>query len=127
MTPLSVLLAVKIAGTLLFIAGPFLFLSKARLEAVTGMTAASPALFRLYGVAMLALVVAYASGVHAAQAGRFPWGIVAMGLVSNAGAVVVMIASGTVMRQRAMAAFLASVAAGLVVFALFPNLGTATP
>jgi hypothetical protein len=50
------------------------------------VSAKSSLFFRLYGVAIAALLVGYGFGIPVAESGQFPWGIVSMGLVSNAGA-----------------------------------------
>ncbi len=86
MSYLALLLVTKIAATSLLVALPFLFAPLARLEATTGVSAKSTLFFRLYGVAIAALLVGYGFGILAAESGQFPWGIVSMGLVSNAGA-----------------------------------------
>lgn len=86
MSYLSLLLVIKISATALLVAMPFLFAPLAKLEATTGVSAKSAFFFRLYGVAIAALLVGYGFGIPVAESGQFPWGVVSMGLVSNAGA-----------------------------------------
>lgn len=86
MTSLSLLLIIKIGVTGLLVAAPFLILPKPKLEKALDLTAPTPVLFRLYGIAITALLVGYAFGIPAAEAGQFPWGVTCMGIVSNGGA-----------------------------------------
>jgi hypothetical protein len=83
---LALLLIIKISVTALLVALPFLFAPLVRLEATTRVSTKNTLLFRLYGVAIAALLVGYGLGIPAAESGQFPWGVVFMGLVSNAGA-----------------------------------------
>ena len=85
MSYLGLLLIAKIAVSVPFIALPFLFSPLAKLEATTRINAKGSLFFRLYGVAIAALLVGYGFGVHVANSGQFPWGVVSMGLVSNSG------------------------------------------
>ncbi|MEL6205950.1 MAG: hypothetical protein AAFR47_11645 [Pseudomonadota bacterium] len=121
MTALSLLLAVKIAITAGVVISPFLFMSKAALDARAGLGAPDLTLYRLYGVAMLALVVAYAGGLIRTLAGEFPGEIVAMGLVSNAGAAGTMVATGYARVQPALTLAFAAVALGFLMAALWPG------
>lgn len=121
MTWLSIVLVVKIAVTGLLVAAPFMFSPKYKLEKLLGIAAPTPALFRLYGVAIAALLVGYGFGVAAAEAGRFPWGVVCMGIVSNGGAALVLLThSRDSMQGRALAVFFASMALALIVAAIAP-------
>lgn len=86
MSWLTLLLATKISVTALFVALPFLFGPSAMLETTTGVGARSTLFFRLYGVAIAALLVGYGFGIPAAENHQFPWGVAVMGLVSNSGA-----------------------------------------
>jgi hypothetical protein len=63
------------------------------LEATTGVSAKSTIFFRLYGVAIAALLVGYGFGIPAAENHQFPWGVVFMGLISNAGAAFLLLRS----------------------------------
>ncbi len=75
MTWLSILMIVKIAVTAALIAAPFLLASRQVLAKRIGVETSTSAMFRLYGVAMAALLVGYGFGIVAAQAGVFPWGL----------------------------------------------------
>ena len=79
-------------------------------------------LFRLYGVAILALLVCYGIGVNQTLNGEFAWIAVMVGIVSNAGASLVLTTSGTGTQNRVSAAFFGSVALLLVLSALWPEL-----
>ena len=61
MTALSLLLVFKILITTVLTVVPFLLLSERRLAPLLGVTGGGT-LFRLYGVAILALLVGYSSG-----------------------------------------------------------------
>jgi hypothetical protein len=94
MSWLTLLLVTKISVTAL-VALPLLFGPSAMLEATTGVSTQSPVFFRLYGVAITALLVGYGFGIPAAEHRQFPWGVVSMGLVSNAGAAYLLLRSAT--------------------------------
>jgi hypothetical protein len=89
----ALLLVAKIAITALLVALPFLVAPLAKLEATTRVSAKSTLFFRLYGVAITALLVGYGFGIPTAESGQFPWGVVSMGLVSNAGAAFLLLRS----------------------------------
>ncbi len=93
MSYLALLLVAKIAVTALLVALPFLVAPLAKLEATTRVSAKSTLFFRLYGVAIAALLVGYGFGIPTADSGQFPWGVVSMGLVSNAGAAFLLLRS----------------------------------
>jgi len=122
MSWLSLLLLTKIAVTGLLVAAPFLFLPKTMLEKVTNTTAQTSALYRLYGVAIVALLVGYAFGIPSAEVGQFPWGVVTMGTVSNGGAALLLLAFSRGNKpNRFSAAFFGLVALGLVVAMILPS------
>ena len=75
MTPLELLLIVKISVTLITVAMPFLLLPANRIEQIAGFGAAEPLLYRLYGVAILALLVGYFGGLQSALGGELPQGV----------------------------------------------------
>ncbi|MEM1378361.1 MAG: hypothetical protein AAGG69_13330 [Pseudomonadota bacterium] len=62
---------------------------------LTGINAETSYLFRLYGVAILSLLVGYAGGIWQASQGVFPTGIIIMGIVSNGGATLALLLTGT--------------------------------
>ncbi len=120
MTAIALVLVFKILISLVLLAGPFLLLPTARLEAMTGATVQSPALFRLYGLAILALLVGYASGIWTVRSGQFPWGIVAMGITSNLGAALYLLWPGSPKRLRPIAMIFGSIGLALVLAAFMP-------
>lgn len=91
MTWLSLLLIIKIFATTILVAVPFLFFPKSSLEKLTGMAGSNPVFFRMYGVAIVALLVGYSFGIPSAESGIFPWGVTAMGTVSNSGAAALLL------------------------------------
>ncbi len=113
MEPLSILLWIKIIGTLFPVALPLLVLPAARINQLSGFKQSDPALFRLYGMALLALLVGYAGGYVQVLDGEFPFGVVAMGLVSNAGAFFVLLKSGRGAKAPWEPAFFGTIAVGL--------------
>lgn len=119
MSWLSLLLITKIAVTGLLVAAPFLLLPQSKLEKATNITAPTSLFFRLYGVAITALLVGYAFGIPIAEAGRFPWGIVWMGTVSNGGAAIALLASPR-NNNRILTAFFGLIALGLIAAMALP-------
>ncbi len=117
---LSLLLIIKIAVTGLLVAAPLLRLPKARLEQLTHITTQTSLFFRLYGMAITALLVGYAFGIPAAEDGRFPWGVVCMGTVSNGGAAILLLLNPQSTNTRVLAAFFALIALGLIAAMLLP-------
>ncbi len=113
MSFISLLLILKIGVTAILTAIPFLFLPAARLADMTGVENGG-GLFRLYGVAILALLVGYAGGFTIIADGYFPWGIVAMGIVSNGGAALVLFLTGGWRRAKTISFFVALIAAALI-------------
>ena len=86
MSAISLILTAKIMVTVVLVTGLFLLLPRHRLETMTGVSAASATLFRLYGMAATALLVGYGVGLWQSMNGAFPWTAVLMGIVSNVGA-----------------------------------------
>jgi hypothetical protein len=117
MTAIGLILAIKISITSLLIGGPFLFMPEERLAKMTGVTGGS-SIFRLYGVAILALLAGYTSGFWTIAEGHFPWGVAAMGMVSNGGATLVLLTSGAWQRKPASTSFVAAVTLALVAASL---------
>ncbi len=120
MSWLSLLLIIKVAVTGLLVAAPLLLLPKSRLEQLTNVTAQTPLFFRLYGVAITALLVGYAFGIPTAEDGRFPWGVVCMGTVSNGGAAFLLLVNSPNNNNRLLAAFFGLVALGLIAAMVLP-------
>jgi len=121
MSWLSLLLITKIGVTGLLVAVPFLFLPRSKLEKLTRISAPTSVFFRLYGVAITALLTGYAFGIPAAEGGRFPWGVVSMGTVSNGGAALLLLAySRGDKKFHVMAAFFGLIALGLIAAIVLP-------
>ena len=75
----------KIVLTTVLWAVPFLFFSREALEPLMGVVPEPLFSLRLLGWCYVALIVGYGAGLLEVRAGRMPWGVVAMGLVSNGG------------------------------------------
>ena len=86
MTALTLLIIIKIFITVFAVAIPFLFIPHHKLEKLTGFQTSNPLIFRLYGIAITALLFGYGAGIVSAEQGIFPTGIVVMGILSNFGA-----------------------------------------
>jgi len=122
MTWLSLILVFKIIVSFVFLILPFLFLPKEKLEIMTSTQADTSQLYRLYGVAVLALVVAYGFGISPAEAGVFPWGVVTMGIFSNMGASACMISYGVSKKNRFPIILFGFIGLALTAAALAPEL-----
>ena len=120
MSWLSLLLITKVAVTGLLVAAPLLLLPKSKLEKFTNVTTPTSLFFRLYGVAITALLVGYAFGIPTAEDGRFPWGVVCMGTVSNGGAAILLLVNPQNNNNRVLAAFFGLIALGLVAAMVLP-------
>lgn len=121
MTWLDLILAVKIGVTGSIIAGPLLFLPTAKLAKRVRGGVDATALARLYGVAILALLVGYSSAFWTIARGDFPWGVVAMGLASNGGATLVLFSTGAWRGSKTTTLFLAAITVALAASALAPQ------
>ena len=124
MNALSLVLMIKILGTLFPVALPLLLAPKAVIDRRSGFTASDPTFYRLYGMALLALLVGYAGGFLQLMAGVFPTGILIMGLVSNAGATLFLLLSPRSRKAPWEVAFFGSIALALTASLLFPDLMT---
>lgn len=120
MSFLAWLLTVKVGVTFVAIAVPFLVLPAETLERLLG-AGVSTAMARLYAIAILALLVAYGSGLNAALSGTFPSGIVWMGLVSNVGAAAVIMRHLRGLPRIVSGAFFGAIGIGFVAVRLFPT------
>lgn len=122
MSWLALLLIIKIAVTALLVALPFLFAPLEKLEKTIRVSAQNPLFFRLYGVAITALLVGYAFGVPVAERGQFPWGVTSMGLVSNAGAAFLLLRANKPRSHGfGLGAFFALIAVGLTLSMALPR------
>ena len=113
MAPLSILLWIKIIGTFFPVAAPLLLFPKSKIDALSGFSPSDVSLYRLYGMAVLALLVGYAGGYFQVLQGVFPIGVLAMGFASNAGAFLIMLITGRASKTPLSAAFFGLIAAGL--------------
>ncbi len=93
MKPLALVLIVKIVFTAIFVAIPDLVFPLSRLSP-TFTAPGLLVLFRLYGIAILALLVGYGAALRDVLRDSFPRWLVLMGLISNAGAVIVVVVIG---------------------------------
>jgi hypothetical protein len=100
---------------------PFLFFPKLKLEKATQITAPTPTFFRLYGVALFALIVGYSFGIQSAENNIFPLGVVFMGLVSNGGATSILLLSRKTRQNLTLGFFFAFVTIALTVAIVFPE------
>ena len=123
MNILVLVLVTKVAGTFVLVAMPFLCLRGETLNRMMG-TSGGTTLFRLYGIAVLALLIVYGFGLADALRGQFPYGVAVAGLVSNAGAALVLIAHGVWQRNLPVFALLSVAAIGLAMCLFFPELAT---
>lgn len=121
---LDILLLVKIAVTMVFVALPYLCLTDRQIAHVLGEPPKDRPLQRLYATALLALCVAYASGLSWWRADDFPTGIVLMGLVSNGGATALLLLDQHTRIERLSALFFGSVTIALALAWVFPELAT---
>jgi alkylation response protein AidB-like acyl-CoA dehydrogenase len=121
MTWIAIVLTLKIGVTGVLVALPLLLLRGARLSARLGVGVEAVPMARLYGVATTALLVGYASGFWAIAQDIFPWGVVAMGLASNGGAVATLMLTGAWQRNRFMVAFIAAITLALAAAAASPE------
>ncbi len=121
MTPLGGLFVIKILVTFVWVSAPFLLFRKDLLDRLSGFVGTPMVLYRLYGVAILALLAGYASGILSILEGVMPWGIVAMGLVSNGGATLVLLLTGEAKKRPALTTFFGLITVGLAASALWPD------
>mgnify|MGYP005826110527 CR=1 FL=1 len=122
MTRLTLLLLLKIGFTAITVVAPFLLLPADRVAEMIGALEPAPSLYRLYGVAILALLVGYSSAVPTAQRGELPRGIISMGLVSNGGAATTLFAYGASGTSVLLAVVFAAIAFALLTTLLVPDL-----
>jgi len=122
MTYFTFLLLVKIVVTLPLIAMPFLLLPKQQLEKFTSSQHDNVLFFRLYGLAITALLVGYASAIPLAQDGVFSWGVAIMGLVSNTGGSALLFSLGKGKNNMILALFFGLIAVSLVLTMIFPSI-----
>lgn len=122
MTYLSLLLIIKIAVTFLIVALPFFIFSKEKIDKIFGVKDGSLAVYRLYGVAVLALLFGYGGGLWQISQGAFPTGVIIMGIVSNGGATLVQMFTGSYKKSKLLTGFFAIVAIGLILALCLPDM-----
>ena len=91
MSLLSILLIIKIIVTLVAVVLPFGLFNQQKLKHLSGLSGPSLLVFRLYAVAIAALLVNYGFGFTQAQAMHFPMAAVIVGVISNGGATAVLV------------------------------------
>ncbi|GAA6207113.1 hypothetical protein NBRC116601_04060 [Cognatishimia sp. WU-CL00825] len=121
MDAITVTLVTKIIVTAVLLVPPFLLYSKDKLGPRLDVVANSPTFFRLYGVAMLALLAAYISGLLQVIQGEFPWGIIPMAIVSNGGGAIVLFTLGSATVKRTTAPVFGALAVAFIFCALVPD------
>ena len=121
MSRLTLLLVVKILFTILAVVIPFLFLPAERVAEMTGASIPAPSLYRLYGVAMVAILTGYAFAIPIAQRGERPLGPLVMGVISNGGAAFVLFSFGAEGTSRILAIVFAILAILLALSILKPE------
>ncbi len=118
---ISLLIIFKISVSLILVCLPFLAMTKARLEQITETAAVSDTFFRLYGIAILALLVGYATAFPLIQVGQFPWGVAIMGVISNGGASFILLRGGSKTAKRVFVPIFGAIFAGLLVSLALPE------
>ena len=88
---------------------------------MTDVETASPTLFRLYGVAVLALLFGYATAIPNIQAGIFPWAIVIMGAISNGGAALFLVRDSSIWGRRILIVIFGGIFLALIASMAFPS------
>ena len=120
MNPLALILGLKILVTL-GLTHLFLFAPQKRLNGLMAQYGDSPLTYRLYGLTLLVLIGMYVSGLAAALGGEVSHEVLALGILSNGGAAVLMQTwSGHPTVRRASWLF-AAIAFALLAAMLFPN------
>ncbi len=92
-----------------------------KLNALSGQWGDSPMTYRLYAVATAALLVGYAVALVDALSGQINTGLLLMGIISNGGAALVLMAWSGHPTLRAPAYVFGSVAIGFVLALVFPG------
>ena len=112
----------KILGTGLLVALPLTLMPAPALASRLAVNEQALPYLRLYGVAVLALLVGYAFGFSAFSPGQFPWGVVTMGIVSNGLGTITLLLTGGFRAARGMTVLIATIAVALSCCALNPEL-----
>ncbi len=125
MSPFAWTLAIKAIVTLLCVALPALFADPSWLNGIVGEPSAA-VLYRLYGVAILALIVGYGVAFRAHQKGQAALWILPIGIVSNSGATLALILFAKDITWVLAALFFGAVTLSFVLTALWPAAMTRT-
>ena len=119
-------LSIKVAVTPFAVVLPALLASPSWLDGVVG-TSSAPVLYRLYGVAILALIVGYAVALRSDLAGQDARWILPVGMVSNSGAALALLLSAKDITWVLAALFFGAVTVSFIFTALWPEAMTRTP
>jgi len=122
MSWLALIFFIKISLTGMLVVLPFLLFPKLILETITSITTSEPTIFRLYGVAILALLVGYSFGIPVAESNNFPLGIVCMGIVSNGGAGALLLWSNFFKYNLILGIFFTLMTLVLLATTMFPDI-----
>ena len=125
MTILDIVLITKILGTGLFVGLPLLLLPAGSIATRLSVGFEAIPYLRLYGVAIMALLVGYSFGFSPVIDGQFPYGIAAMGIVSNGFGALTLVLTGAWQAQKAMTVLIGGIALALIFCALNPELALA--
>ena len=109
MNILSFVFIVKILISLVLVSLPMLFLSEKNIQRFMKVPVSSAVVYRLYGIAILALLVGYSAGLVSALDGELNTGIVLMGIVSNLGASAIMLMNGYWKMQKVLWLFFTTI------------------
>ena len=120
MTLLDIVLITKILGTGIFVGFPLVLLPSSHITKRLAVGQEAIPYLRLYGVAILALLVGYSFGFSPFISGQFPWGIVTMGIVSNGLGTLTLLLTGGFRTARSMTALIAVITVALILCALNP-------
>lgn len=126
MSLLIIIIAIKFIVTLVLVAIPFLMFPMEKLDKISGMAAKSNTFYRLYGVAMVALLIGYVSGIPLINHGIFPWSVVIMGIVSNGGVALLLLKSGPSPKTMKFIMIDGGIAIALITCVIFPKLAIST-
>ena len=110
MTYLTLIFLVKIIGTIALVVVPSLLFPREKLDKEFGLKSENSLMYKLYGIAVLSLLIGYSYGAVSAESGVFPGGIVLMGLVSNAGAAIALLTMSRTKTLRLSSVFFGIIA-----------------
>ncbi len=101
-------------GTGIFAALPLTLLPAGRVSRQLSVDPSAMPYLRLYGVAMVALLVGYAFGFSALSGETFPLGVVCMGIVSNGLAALTLVHTGAYRQNRVLTLLVTGIAVALI-------------